>query len=122
MVLGYSRRDNKTLIVSVDHSHDANDAGGKTPGVLPDEEFLGFFWVAFFPRWVLDNNVEHLGEVLAKAVGCCALNSTPGGRDVPLTGGGEESSGELLLISLTAFDGWDGEELGVNACVPFENL
>ena len=122
LVLGYSRRDNKALVVSMYHGHDANDAGGKTPGVLPDEEFLSFFRVAFFPRWVFDRNAEHLGEVLTKAVGCRSLNSTPSGGDVPLTGGGEEASGELLLLSLTAFDGWDGEEFRVNARVPFENL
>ncbi|CAZ85152.1 unnamed protein product [Tuber melanosporum] len=72
--------------------------------------------------WVLDDDVEHLGEVLAEAVGCRTLNSTAGGRDVSLAGGGEEASGELLLLSLTASDGWDSEELRVNACVPFENL
>jgi len=55
-------------------------------------------------------------------VGCCAINSTPGGGDVPLTGGGEEPSGELLLPSPMAFDGWHGGELGVYPRIPLGNL
>ncbi|CAZ80693.1 unnamed protein product [Tuber melanosporum] len=61
--------------------------------------------------WVLDDDIEHLGEVLAEAVGCCTLNSTTGGWDVSLAGGSEEAPGELLLPSLTTSDSWDSEEL-----------
>ncbi|CUS12092.1 unnamed protein product, partial [Tuber aestivum] len=71
---------------------------------------------------VLDDDVKHLGEVLAKTVGCCSLNSATGSRDVSLTGSGEETPSELLLLSLTAFDGWDSQELGVDTSVPIEDL
>lgn len=36
---------------------------------------------------VLDSNVEHLGEVLAEAVTCSALNTSAIGWDVSLHGG-----------------------------------
>ena len=58
---------------------------------------------------VLDGNVEHLGEVLSEMMGCSSLNTSTGGWDESLDGGGVVSSGEFFLDRLDTGDDGDGE-------------
>jgi len=37
LLLGYCTRYNKIIVVSMDHGHGSNDAGGGTPGTFPGE-------------------------------------------------------------------------------------
>lgn len=112
--------EDETLVVTVNHDHDTNDTGGETPRVLPDKERI--LLLTLLGSWVLDSDVEHLGEVLTQAMGSGALDTTSSGWNVTLDGGGEKTSGELFLLSLLSLDGWDGEELRVNVRVVLENL
>lgn len=118
--VGDAGREDETLVVAVDHDADADDTGGETPGVLPDEE--GILLLGFRGGGVLDGDAKHLGEVLAETVGGGTLDTTSGGGDIALAGGGEETAGKLLLLGLAATDGGDGKELRVDARVVVENL
>jgi len=50
------------------------------------------------------------------------LDSSTGGGDESFDGGGEESSGELLVLRLDSLDHGDGEELLVDSSVEVEDL
>ena len=71
---------------------------------------------------ILDLDVEHLGEVLAETVGGSGLDSSTGGRDETFDGGGEETSGELLVLGFDSLDHGDGEEFLVDSTVEVEDL
>ena len=114
--LGDTRREDETLVVTVDHDHDTDDTGGQTPRVLPDVDVLALL------GGILDGDVEHLGEVLAQAVRGGTLDTTAVGRNVALDGGGVVTTGELLGLGLATTDDGDGEELLVDASVELENL
>lgn len=88
---------------------------------MPDEEFFVVFWVAIFPVRVLDDDVEHFAEVLAETVGSGTLNPAASSWNVALTGSSEETAGEFLFFGFASLDCWDGEELGVDACVPVKD-
>lgn len=58
----------KPHVVSMDHSEDTDGPSGDSPGVLVRQ-----LLVTGSLR-VLKHNLKHLGEVLAKMVGCGTLN------------------------------------------------
>ena len=70
----------------------------------------------------LVGDVEHAGEVLAKAVRSSSLDSTAVGGNKGLHGGGVQTSSELLLLGLTAFNHRHGQQLLVHASVVVQNL
>lgn len=109
-------RGDHPLVVSVRHDHHSNRPRRQSPRVLPHVEDLARL------VGVLDLDVEHLGEVLAKAVRGGGLDSSSGGGDEALDGGGEEASGELLVLGLDALDHGDGEQLLVDSAVEIEDL
>lgn len=114
-------REDQPLVVAVNHNHDSNDAGRQTPRVLPDKKFLIVFRVAVFPVGILDDDVEHLAKVLAETVGCGTLDSAASGRDIALAGSCEKAASEFLFFGLASLNCWNGEELGVHACVPVKD-
>lgn len=117
---GNPGREDKTLVVSVDHDHDADRACGETPRVLPDESLGPAGGICR----ILDGDIEHLRarEVLSEAVRGRTLNSTAGGGDEALDGSCVETPGELLLLGLNAGDDGHGEELLVHSSVEVEDL
>jgi hypothetical protein len=67
---GNARRKNQALVVSVHHGEHTQSPGRETPRVLPGVELVSRL------IGILELNAEHLGEVLAQAVGCRSLNGT----------------------------------------------
>ncbi len=92
-------REDQSLIVRVDHNHDADGARRDAPGVLVDEARL-------LALGVLENDVEDLAKVLPQVVRGGTLDGPTGGTDVDLHCGGVVTAWELLLLRLAA---WQGE-------------
>lgn len=113
--VGHSRGENQTLVVRVSHGHDTNDSGGQTPGVLPGEELVGS------SVGILHGNVKHLGKVLTQAMGGGSLDTSTSGRNETLNGGGEQSTGKLLLLGLLTLDDGHSQQLAVDLLVVVEN-
>jgi hypothetical protein len=108
----------------VGHDHDTNGTGGQTPRVLEhvDLGVLASLTVGSRGLGVLDVDVEHLGEVLAKVVRGTALDTTASGGDEALNSGRVVGTGKLLVLRLDTGDDGDGEDLLVNAAVEVENV
>ncbi|KAI3476391.1 hypothetical protein L1887_62043 [Cichorium endivia] len=121
--LRHAWRHHQTVVVAVHHDHDADGSRGETPRVLPHVQLaLGLAAQLLGSLGVLDGDVEHLGEVLTEAVRSAALDTTAGGGDEALDGGGVVTAGELFLLRLdTGHDG-DGEELLVHLAVEVEDV
>ena len=98
------------------HDHDTNAACAETPRVLPHEA------LAVGLVRVLDDNVEHLGEVLAETVGSCGLDTTTRCGNETLDGRCVQSTRELLLLRLDTGDDGHGEEVLKDAAVEVKNV
>lgn len=70
----------------------------------------------------LVGDVEHAGEVLAEAMRSSSLDSTAVRRHECLHSGGVQTSGELLLLGLAAFNHRHSQQLLVHASVVVQNL
>lgn len=116
-----TRRKDETAVVTVDHDHDTEGTGRQTPGVLPHVERSRLLLVVALGGGVLDGDTEHLTEVLAQTVGGTTLDTTTGGGDVALNGGGVETSGELLLLGLLTLDDGDGQKFLVDTSIEVED-
>lgn len=86
---GLGRQD-KSLVVGVNHNHSSNRTGRETPRSLPDH-----FGHTIF---VLVVNLEHFSEVVSEHVGSSSLNSTTRYGDVKLNCLGIISSRESLFV------------------------
>lgn len=116
-----TRREDETAVVTVDHDHDTEGTGGQTPGVLPHVERSGLLLVVALGGGVLDGDTEHLTEVLAQTVGGTTLDTTTGGGDVALNGGGVETTGELLLLGLLTLDNRNSQKFLVDTSIEVED-
>lgn len=67
-------RNDETATISVGKNHDTNGASGQTPRILPNVHMLRLS--IFLGNGILHGDVEHFGEVLAKAMRSGCLNST----------------------------------------------
>lgn len=133
----------ETVVVAVDHHHEADCAGRETPWVMADEDVTGFVlanlvvlarlvfirfvftspvlanlvFTSLRSSWVLDGNVEHAAEVLSEAMRCCALNTATIGGDIAFDGGCVVAARKLFLLGLAALDDWNGKQLLVDISV-----
>ena len=78
--------------------HDTDGTGGQAPRVLPDVNVLCL--AALLGVGVLNCDVEHLGEVLSKAVRCGGLDTTTSGRDESFDCRCVIGTGELFVDGL----------------------
>lgn len=116
----YPRRENKSLVIAVNHDHDTNGPGRQTPGILPD---------VYFPLTnrvvgILYKDIKHIwiGEVGSKAVRGAALNTAAGRGDETFNGGCVKSTGKLLLLGFDTWDDRDREELLIYAAIEVKDL
>jgi hypothetical protein len=108
----------------VDHDHDTNlnrleellkyRSGGETPRVLPGKFFLSFGVFKF--------NLEHLGKVLAKAVGGSGLNTSTRSRHKGFNSGGVISSREFFIFSLFAGNDRNSQQFFIDFLVEIQNV
>lgn len=115
-------REDQTLVVTVDHDHDADRAGRQTPRVLPDVDLLGLIGRGGRGLGVLDRDVKHVGEVLAETVGSTALDSTARGGDEAFDGGRVQTARETLLFRLDTLDDGKREQVIVDLLIQIQNL
>ena len=120
LVFSDAGREDEADVVAVCHDHDADDARGQTPGVLPDVQAV--FLLTFFGRRIFDADVVHFAEVLAQAVACGALDAAARGGDVAFDRHRVLGAGEFLFFRLFAPDYGYSEEFLENAGVVFEDL
>ena len=107
-------RQDEAFVVTVPHDHHSDAPGGQSPRVLPGELLLSLL--------VLEPNIEHLAEVLPQTVRGRALDSSSVGRDEALDGRRVVAAGELLELTLLAFDDRDRQEVFVDLGVEVEDL
>ena len=88
----------EALVIAVNHDHNTDRSGRKTPRILPDVDLAFTNGVV----GVLYEDIKHIriGEVGSKAVRGAALNTTTGGGDEPFDGGSVEATSEFLLFRL----------------------
>ena len=103
----YPWREDESLVVAVDHDHDADGTGRQTPRILPDVD------LALTDRVVgiLNEYIKHvrIGEVGSEAVRGSALNTTTRRGDETLDGGCVEPASKFLLFGLDAWNDRDRE-------------
>lgn len=104
----------------MDHDHHADGSRRKTPRVLPHVR------LALLGRVVgiLNENVEHLRarEVLAEAVGSCALDTASGCWDEAFQGRRVQATCELLFFGLDTGNNGNGQEVLIDLAIELENL
>lgn len=115
-----ARGQDQATVVTVDHDHNTQGTGGETPGVLPDVQSR--LLLIALDRGILDGDVEHLTEVLAKTVRCTTLNTTASGRDITLNGCGIETTSKLFLFGLLTLDNRNSQEFLVDPSIEVKNL
>lgn len=118
--LGDPRRNDQSTVISVGQDHDTNGSGRKSPRILPYVNVLrlaGLLCVG-----VLHGDVEHLGEMLAKAVRGSGLDATTSSRDETFDSGGVVGTRELLVDGLGTLDNRDRKQILVHIRVPVQNL
>jgi len=86
-------------------------ACGKTPRVLPGE-FLS-------SGIILELDLEHFGEVLAKAMRCSSLNTSAILRNEGFAGGGVKASCEFLSLRLLAQNNRYCHDFLINSSIEF---
>ena len=104
----------ESRVVSVDHNHDTNGAGGESPRGLPGNLGLA--------RFVLKVNVKHFAKVLSEVVRGGSLNGPPGNGNVRFDRGGLVSTGKFFLFRLVSLNDGDGQQVFVNTAVQIEGL
>lgn len=114
--LGYPRRQDEALVVTMNHDHDTDRPRRQTPRILPN--------VDLFPitRRIFDDDVEHLAEVLTETMRRRSLNPSSDRRYETLDRRRIQSTGEFLLFALDSGDDGHSEEVFVNSSVEFEDL
>lgn len=58
----------------MDHSEDTDGSGCDSPGILEGQLLLAWLF------WIFKHDLKHLGEVLAKMVGCGTLRNSIANR------------------------------------------
>ncbi|KAH3664938.1 hypothetical protein OGATHE_003753 [Ogataea polymorpha] len=117
LVLSHPWRNDQTLVVGMDHHHDTNNSGRKTPRRL-----MCIYFRMLWTKRVLNRDVEHLGEVLAEVVRGGTLNTPAGGWDVSFASGGVQTSGKLLVLSLNTLYDRNSKQFLVNARIKIQDL
>ena len=115
LIVSNTRWQNKTVIVTMNHSQDTNSTSCETPRVLIDVLFLTSLWS-------LELNAEHLGEVLSQVMRCSCLNSSSTCAYVRLNSRGPISPSELFFLGLSAFDYWHCQQVSVDFGIQVEDL
>jgi hypothetical protein len=75
-----------------------------------------------FCVWVLDCDVEHLGEMLTETMRRGCLDTSTCGWDKAFDSGGVVGSWELLVDGFGALDNGNSEQLLVDIGVPVQDL
>ncbi|RUS26503.1 hypothetical protein BC938DRAFT_470687 [Jimgerdemannia flammicorona] len=93
------------------------------PRILPDKEFLRLLLGSIGGSvGVLNDDIEHLGEVLAQAVRCARLDPTARRRNEAFHRRRVQPTGELLLFRLHTLHNRDSEEILVDLRVERQDL
>jgi hypothetical protein len=120
--VSHTRGDHEALVVAVDHHHHADRASRETPRVLPHEKLARLLVRRRRLLWVLDHNVEHLGEILPQAVTCTPLDPPTRRWHKALDCRGVVSASELFLLGLLSRDNRDSEKFLIHTTVEIKNL
>jgi len=110
----------ETLVIAVNHDHNTDRPGRKTPRILADVDLALTNRVV----GVLYEDIKHIriGEVGSKAVRGAALNTTSRGGDEPFDGGGVEATSKFLLFGLDTRNDRNRKQFLVYTAVEVKDL